>query len=163
MNRKLLTLIVLIVCGTGFYFWWFSDTKVITRNTESLIGCFEKDASDGRLSGAISTSTFRDLLDENIVLKLQRDDIPYSTLLGASMEKGDLVQLLSGLSQSAAIITITDKDITILEIEDEQASVNVTFHITTEKLPKNLTGNMDCDLTFKKIEDDWILSKAVVK
>ena len=163
MNRKLLTLIALIVCGTGLYFWWFSDSKVITRNTESLIGCFEKDASDGRFSGAISTSTFRDLLHENIVLKLQRSDIPYASMLSHSMEKGDLVQLLSGLSQSAAIITITDKKISILELEGEQASVNLTFHITTEKLPKNLTGNMDCDLTFKKIEDDWLLSEAVVK
>jgi len=163
MNRRLLTLIALIVCGTGLYLWWFSDTKVITRSTESLIECFEKDADDGRFGGAINTSTFRDLLDDGISFKIERDDIPYTAILGSYIEKGELVQMLSGLSQSSAIVKISNKKITILDIEDEQASVNLSFHITTEKLPSNLDSDINCNLTYKKVAGDWKVSEAVVK
>jgi len=162
MNRKFLTIIALIICGTGLYLWWFSDSKVITRSTESLIECFEKDSGDGRFGGAITTSTFRDLLDDKISLKVERDDIPYASDFGAMFSKGDLVQMHAGLANSPAIVKITDKEITILDIEDKQASVNLTFHIVTEKLPKNLDHKIDCNLTYKKIDGDWKVSEAAL-
>ena len=163
MIKKILILIVLIFCGTNLYFWTLSDSKIITRSTESLIECLEKEAGSGRLSGAISTSTFRDLLDDDIVFQMQRKDIPYKSLVGEHIVKGDLVQIVSGLSQSDVAIKITDKKITILSLDDEKASVKVSFHITTEKLPKNLDLDINCDLTYIKVEDDWRVSKVVVK
>jgi hypothetical protein len=163
MNRKLSTLIILAVCGTGLYFWWFSDTKVITRSTESLIECFEKEAGDSRFGAVMTTSTFRDLLDDEVSFAFKRGIIPNASGFGSRFKKGDLVEMVSSLSASSAIIKITDKNITILEIGKEQASVNLTLHVITEKLPSNLDQDINCDLTFKKIEGDWKISAAVVK
>ncbi len=162
MNRKLLTLIILIICGTGLYFWYFSDAKVIKRNTESLIECFEKDAGDGRFGGAITTSTFRDLLDDKIGLRVDRDDIPYASDFGSIFAKGDLVQMHGGLANSPAIVTITDKKIEVINIEDETATANLKFHIKTEKLPRNLDHTINCNLTYKQVDGDWRISEAVL-
>lgn len=163
MNKKLITLAVLIVCGTGFYFWWFSDSKVITRSTESLIGCFEQEAGGGRLGGAISTSTFRDLLDDQIAFKIQRDDIPYASEFGSNLTKPELVQIHSGLTQSAAIISITNKTITITDINDIAATVQLSCRVSTKNLPKNIDLPINCDLTYKKVDGDWRVSSVIVK
>ena len=163
MNKKFLTAIALILCGAGLYLWWFSDAKVITRSTESLIECFEKDANDGRIGGTITTSTFRDLLDDRISFILERNDIPYASGFGATLAKGDLVQMHGGLVNSPAIVTITDKKIEIIEIIDDEAKTTLKFHIKTDKLPKNLDHSIHCDLTYKKVEGDWKVSAAVLK
>ena len=163
MNRKLLTLIILAVCGTGLYFWWYSDAKVITRSTEKLIGCFEQEAGNSRLGGVVATSTFRDLLDDKITLKIERKDIPYASEFSSNINKAELVQIHSGLTQSAAVITITDKKITVIDINADQASVNLTFQISTEKLPENINFSVNCDLTYKKTEEGWRVSSVLVK
>jgi hypothetical protein len=162
MNRKLLTLIALIICGTGLYLWWFSDTKVVTRSTHKLIECFEIDAGDGRIGGAITTSTFRDLLDDNISPRVERNDIGYITDLVSFFTKGDLVQLHVGLINSAATVKITDRNVTITDIEDEKALVNLSFHIITEKLTKNLDHDININLTYKKVDGDWKVTEAVL-
>ncbi len=162
MNRKLLTLIAVVLGLTGLYFWWYSDSKVITRNTESLIECFEKEAGAGRFGGAIATSKFRDLLDDKIGLKVDRDDIAYASDFGSIFSKGDLVQMHGGLVNSPAIVSITDKKIEILNIEDDTATANLKFHIKTDKLPRNLDHTINCDLTYKKVDGDWIISKATL-
>lgn len=163
MNRKPLTLIALIICGTGLYLWWFSDTKVITRSTESLIGCFEKEAGDSRFGAVMTTSTFRDLLDDKFSFKSERNDIPYASDFGSAFSKSDLVEMVSSLSASNAVVTITDKKISILDIEDEQASVSLSFHISTKRLPTNLDHTIDCQLTYSKVDGDWVISRAVIK
>lgn len=162
MNRKLLALILLILCCTGLYFWWFSDAKVITRNTESLIECFEKEAGDGRFGGAITTSTFRDLLDDKVGLKVERDDIPHVSGSDSYFSKGELVQMHGGLVNTPAIVTITDKKIEVLNIEDDTATANLKFHIKTDKLPGNLNHSINCDLIYKKVDGDWRISEAVL-
>jgi hypothetical protein len=163
MNRKLLTLIILAVCGTGLYFWWYSDAKVITRSTEKLIGCFAQEAGNSRLGGVVATSTFRDLLDDKITLKIERKDIPYASEFGTNIMKTDLVQIHNGLTQSAAVITIADREITITEIKDDIATVNLTCRVTTEKLPKNIDLAINCELKFKKVEGDWLVTNLIVK
>ncbi len=163
MSRKIQVFLILIACGTGFYFWWFSDAKVITRSTEKLVECFELESGNGRLGGAISTSTFRDLLDEKISFMIQRDDIPYASEFGTSATKADLVQMMSYITQSAAVIVITDKNITLTEINDDTATVNFTCHIKTEKLPKNIDLALNTMINFAKIEGKWLVSKVLVK
>ncbi len=163
MNRKLLTVIALIICGTGLYLWWFSDTKVLTRSTESLIECFEKEAGDSRFGAVVTTSTFRDLLDNEVTFAVERDDIPYASDFGSAFSKGTLVEMVSSLSASNALVTITDKKITILDIEKEQASVSLSFHILTHRLPTNLDHTIDCQLTYTKVEGDWKVFKVVLK
>jgi hypothetical protein len=163
MNRKLLTLIILAVCGTGIYFWWYSDTKVITRSTEKLIGCFELEAGSSRLGGAVATSTFRDLLDDKIFLKIESKDIPYASEFSSGINKAELVQIHSGLTQSPAVITISDKKISVQHISSDQATVNLSFQISTDKLPENINISLNCDLTYKKTKDGWRVSSLVVK
>ncbi|MGJ8656247.1 MAG: hypothetical protein ACSHX6_07340 [Akkermansiaceae bacterium] len=162
MNKKLLTLIAIILCATGLYFWWFSDSKVVTRNTESLIECFEKDAGDGRFGGAITTSTFRDLLDDKVGLKVNRDDIPYASDFGSIFDKGSLVQMHGGLANSPAIVTITDKVINIIDITADTANVQLDFHIKTNNLPRDLDHSIKTQLTFKKTDGDWKVSQATI-
>ena len=161
MNKKILTAIALILCATGLYFWWFSDSKVITRNTESLIECFEKESGDGRFGGAITTSTFRDLLDDKVSFKIERDDIPYTSEFDSIIGKGDLVQMHGYLVNSPAIVTITDKQINIIDITDNTANVTLNFHIKTDKF--KMDHNIQSTLTYKKTDGDWLISHAVIK
>lgn len=162
MNRKLLTTIALILICTTLYLWWFSDSKVITRNTESLIECFEKKAGAGRLGGAITTSTFRDLLDDKVGLEVDREDIPYASDFGAIFSKDDLVQMHTALKNSPAIVTIMDKKINILSINDNSAKANLKFSIKTDKLPRNLDHTINCDLIYIKVDGDWRVSRATL-
>jgi len=162
MNRKLLTIIALVICIISLYLWWFSDAKVITRSTEDLVECFEKESGDGRFGGSITTSTFRDLLDDKIGLSINRDDIPYASDFGSLFVKSDLVQMHSGLMNSPAIVTIEDQKIDITDIQDQQANVKLTFHIKTDKLNKNLDHQINCQLTYKKIDGDWLVSSAIL-
>lgn len=162
MNKKLITIITLIVCGTGLYFWWFSDAKVIKRSSESLVECFEKDASDGRFGGAITTSTFRDLLDDKVSFKVNRDDIPYASDFGAYFDKGDLVQMHSALANSPAIVTVSNKNINIGEITDGTANVQLSFKIKTDNLPRNLDHKINTQLVFKEIDGEWRISEAII-
>lgn len=161
MNKKLLTLVALIICGAGLYLWWFSDSKVITRNTESLIECFEKESGAGRFGGAITTSAFRDLLDDKVGLKVERDDIPYASDFGSIFAKGDLVQMHTALVNSPAIVTITDKQINIYDITNDTANVTLNFHIKSEKF--KIDHKIQSTLTYKKTDGEWLVSHAVIK
>jgi len=160
MNKKILTSIALIIFGTGLYLWWFSDSKIVTRSTESLIECFQKESGDGRLGGAITTSTFRDLLDDNITLTINRADIPYVSELGTTLIKEELVQMHRGLVNSPAIVTITNKQINIDNITHDTATVTLNFHIKSPQA--KLDHNIKSTLTYQKINSDWKISKATL-
>ncbi len=161
MNKKLLTIIaIIIICGTGLYFWWFSDSKVVTRSTESLIECFQKEPGDGRFGGAITTSTFRDILDDEVTLTINRADIPYASELGTTLIKAELVQMHSGLVNSPAIVTITDKQITINDITNDTANVTLNFQIKSPQV--KLDHKINSILIYQKIDGDWKISQATI-
>lgn len=164
MNRKLLTLIVLAALGTGVYMWWFSDSKVIHRQTESLIECFEKDSDDGRFGGVLATTNFKKLLHEKIYLEYKGANMPYASILRSNkMSKNILVQAHGGLVNSAGIVTITDKKIIVNEIQDDKVDVDLSFHIKTEELPANFDQKIECKLTLKKTDGDWKIFSAIIK
>jgi len=163
MQKKLIPFIVFAIIGASLYLWWFSDSKVIHRNTESLMECFEKDSSDGRFGGAVSTTTFKALLDDNVYFKYERGNLPYASLFSNSIDKDFLIQSHSALVNSAGIVTITNKDIVISSITSSDANVTVSFHIQTEKTPQNFNHDIKCELTYIKKDDDWKISQALIK
>lgn len=163
INKKLLTITLLLVCAGGIYMWWTSDKKVITRTTESLIECFEKEAGTGKISGAFSSSKFRDLLDDNVACRIERDNLPYAYLLDKTISKADLVGMHGGLINSSATIKTSNPEIKILSIEDNKSAVKLTLNVTTAKLPKNIDSQLKCQIKYKKIDGSWKVSEVIIK
>ncbi len=163
MNKKLLSTIVPVIIGIGVYFWWFSDTKVIKRQAEDLIECFEKDNNDGRFGGVLATTNLKELLHENIDFQYE-GEMPYSSLLaGGNISKDTLIQAHGALVNSAGIVTITNKKIIVTDVKDHEADVDLSFHIKTQKIAENFDQNIDCQLIFKKVKGDWKISSAIIK
>ncbi len=161
MNKKIIALIVIAIIATSLYFWWFSDSKVIKRNTSSLIECFEKDQDNGRFGGVISTSTLKKLLDDKVHFKFEQTDIPYASLVN-NINKDFIVQANSHLVQSPGIVIITNKQIVISDLSSDKAKVNLSFHIKSEKLHTNFNHNFNVKLTYTKKESDWKITEAII-
>ena len=163
MNKKIITSIAIAIIGISLYFWWFSDSKVVIRKTESLVGYFEKNEESGRIGGAITTTGFKDLLADNAHFKLVNINLPYASTFQNTIDKDFMVTAHAHLVNSAGIVTITNKKITLVEINNDTAKVDLNFHIKTEKIHTNFDHNLSCKLTYKKIDDRWKLSIAEVK
>ena len=87
MNKKIITSIAIVIIGISLYFWWFSDSKVVIRKTESLVGYFEKNEESGRIGGAITTTGFKDLLADNAHFKLVNINLPYASTFQNTIDK----------------------------------------------------------------------------
>jgi len=163
MNKKILTPIIIAIIGIGLYFWWHSDSKVIVRQTKSLVECFKKDSDSGRFGGAISTSNFRDLLDEYVYFKFENDAIPYASTFNDNINKDFLIQAHTALVNSTGIVTISEIDISLVEIKDDTAKVDLSFYIKTEKLHTDFDQHLNFKITYKKTDGDWKITLAEIK
>jgi len=163
MNKKIISLITIAVIGISLYFWWFSDSKVVIRKTESLVGYFEKDDESGRIGGAITTTSFKDLLADNAHFKMENTDLPYASTFKNNVDKDFMVTAHAHLVNSSGIVAITDKKITLTDINNDTAKVDLSFHIKSEKVRVKFDHNLNCKLTYKKIDDRWKLSLAEIK
>lgn len=159
--KKILTLGVIIAALIATAYWYYSDEKIVIRNSNQLLDCFQKNQADGLLSNVLSEDKFRDLLDKKVALDFNHNDMP-DMQGGIKQDRSYLSQSYLYMIKSAKYIKLTDQSIELLNIEDNTAKVKISLHGEIKHSKKSISSNFTLLLDYTKTDEGWRISRITI-
>ncbi len=158
MKRLAISLVILALLG-GFACWWFSDTQVLKRRTQSLLTTLTLDSGTGKVGRQMGSYSLNGLLASEVAL-----DTPTIKEANGSFQRDELESAYSWLCNQAKETRFELQDFRSVTINGDKATVNLTL-IGLVVLPNYRPADGTYDVTFdwNKENDGWRLSHATWK
>lgn len=166
MDKKWWLIGLLVVSGLGLLFWSNSDTQVIKRRANAILDTFHFEEDE---KSPLVSEKLQDLMDETIVLKTPEGKMHAHWKMrdGSRMKRGNAVAAHRTIQQYAESGTVTNREIEILSIENQIATVSVKFHLDVKvkkgSFGKKVDDDFDCIFTFEQKKGDWLLTGVEIK
>ena len=155
MKRLAISLVILAVLA-GFAYWWFSDTQVLKRRTQSLLTTLTLDSGKGKVGRQMGTYSLNALLASQVQL-----DTPTIKEANGSFQRDELESAYSWLCNQAKETRFKLKKIRSVTVTGDQATVELTL-IGLVVLPqyRPVDGTFDVTYEWQKEKDGWRLTRA---
>lgn len=155
MKRIVLPLAFVAILGI-FAIWWFSDTQVLKRRTQSLLTTLTFEAGVGRTTRQLGAYTLNSILAPSIEL-----ETPTINEANGTFDRSDLESAYSWLCNQAKQSNFEVRKFNNISIAGQEATLNVTLFGLVE-LPsyRPADGTYDVVFRWKKGEDGWRLYSA---
>jgi hypothetical protein len=155
MKRPAIIVAVLAVLA-GLGIWWFSDTQVLKRRTQSLLTTLTLDSGSSKVSRQMGSYSLNNLLAEEVQL-----DTPTIKEANGSFARSELESAYSWLCNQCKQTRFELQDFHSVTINGDKATVNLTLFGLVE-LPqyRPADGNYDVTFYWQKGEDGWRLNRA---
>ncbi len=155
MKRLVISSIVLAILA-GLAAWWFSDTQVLKRRTQSLLTTLTLDSGAGKVSRQMGSYSLNALLASEVAL-----DTPTIKEANGTFQREELESLFSWLCNQAKETRFKLQDLRNVAINGDKATVNLTL-IGLVVLPNYRPADGTYDVTFdwQKEKDGWRLTRA---
>ncbi|MES2923631.1 MAG: hypothetical protein V4819_18895 [Verrucomicrobiota bacterium] len=158
MKRLAISLVVLALLA-GFAFWWFSDTQVLKRRTQSLLTTLTLDSGTGKVGRQMGSYSLNKLLASEVAL-----DTPSIKEANGSFQRDELESIFSWLCNQAKETRFELQDLRSVTVNGDKAKVDLTL-IGLVVLPSYRPADGTYDVTFdwQKEKDGWRLNHATWK
>ena len=158
MKRLAISLVILALLA-GFAFWWFSDTQVLKRRTQSLLTTLTLDSGKGKVGRQMGAYSLNALLAEQVQL-----DTPTIKEANGSFQRDELEAAYSWLCNQAKETRFELQDIHSVTVSGDKATVALTL-IGLVVLPqyRPVDGTFDVTYEWQKEKDGWRLTRATWK
>jgi hypothetical protein len=158
MKRLVISLVILALLA-GFGIWWFSDTQVLKRRTQSLLTTLTLDSGTGKVGRQMGSYSLNALLAEQVDL-----DTPTIKEANGSFQREELESIYSWLCNQAKETRFELQDLRSVTVNGDTAKVDLTL-IGLVVLPNYRPADGTYDVTFewKKEKDVWRLNHATWK
>lgn len=155
MKRLAISLVVLALLA-GFAFWWFSDTQVLKRRTQSLLTTLTLDSGTGKVGRQMGSYSLNALLASEVAL-----DTPTIQEANGSFQRDELESIYSWLCNQAKETRFELQDLRSVTVNGGKATVHLTL-IGLVVLPNYRPADGTYDVTFdwQKEKDGWRLTHA---
>ena len=155
MKRLAISLIVLAALA-GFCAWWFSDTQVLKRRTQSLLTTLTLDSGTGKVGRQMGSYTLNSLLAAEVEL-----DTPTIKEANGKFQRDELESLFSWLCNQAKETRFSLQDLHSVTVNGDKATVKLAL-IGLVVLPSYRPADGTYDVTFdwQKEKDGWRLTHA---
>ena len=154
---KRIALPLALVCLLGILAaWWFSDTQVLKRRTQSLLTTLTMDAGTGKASRHLGAYSLNAILAPTVELAT-----PTISEANGTFERTELESAYSWLCDQAKQTRFEVLDFRSIKITGTQATSNVTLTGLVE-LPtyRPADGTYDVVFDWQKGENGWRLTRA---
>ena len=155
MKRLAISLVILALLA-GFAFWWFSDTQVLKRRTQSLLTTLTLDSGKGKVGRQMGAYSLNSLLASQVKL-----DTPTIKEANGSFQRDELESAYSWLCSQAKETRFELKKIRSVTVTGDQATVELTL-VGLVVLPqyRPVDGTFDVTYEWQKEKDGWRLTRA---
>ncbi len=157
--KRLAIAIVLIAILAGLGAWWFSDTQVLKRRTQSLLTTLTLDSGTGKVGRQMGAYSLNALLAEQI----QLDTLTIKEANG-SFQRDELESAYSWLCNQAKETRFELQDFRSVTVNGDKATVTLTL-IGLVVLPnyRPADGTYEVSFDWQKEKDGWRLTHATWK
>lgn len=158
MKRLAISLVILALLA-GFAFWWFSDTQVLKRRTQSLLTTLTLDSGKGKVGRQMGAYSLNALLAEQVQL-----DTPTIKEANGSFQRDELEAAYSWLCNQAKETRFELQNFRSVTVNGDKATVDLTL-IGLVVLPqyRPVDGTFDVTYEWQKEKDGWRLTRATWK
>ncbi len=158
MKRLVISLIVIAILG-GFGAWWFSDTQVLKRRTQSLLITLTLDSGTGKVGRQMGAYSLNALLASEVAL-----DTPTIKEANGTFQRDELEAIFSWLCNQAKETRFVLLDLRSVTVNGDKATVDLTLSGLVV-LPNYRPADGKYDVTFdwQKDQDGWRLNHATWK
>ena len=158
MKRLIISLAILALLG-GFATWWFSDTQVLKRRTQSLLTTLTLDSGTGKVGRQMGTYSFNALLAGEVAL-----DTPTIKEANGTIQRDELESLFSWLCNQAKETRFELLDLRSVTVNRDKAQVDLTlFGLVVLPNYRPADGKYDVTFDWQKDKDGWRLNHATWK
>ena len=158
MKRLVISAVVIAILA-GLSVWWFSDTQVLKRRTQSLLTTLTLDSGTGKVGRQMGSYTLNSLLASEVSL-----DTPTIKEANGSFQRDELESFFSWLCNQAKETRFTLQDFHSVTVTGDKATVKLTL-VGLVVLPNYRPADGTYDVTFdwQKEKDGWRLNHATWK
>lgn len=158
MKRLAISLVILAALA-GFAFWWFSDTQVLKRRTQSLLTTLTLDSGTGKVGRQMGSYSLNALLASEVAL-----DTPTIKEANGTFQRDELESIYSWLCNQAKETRFELKDLRSVTVNGDKAKVDLTL-TGLVVLPNYRPADGTYEVTFdwQKEKDGWRLNHATWK
>lgn len=155
MKRLVISIIVIAILG-GFGAWWFSDTQVLKRRTQSLLTTLTLDSGTGKVGRQMGAYSLNALLASEVAL-----DTPTIKEANGTFQRDELESIFSWLCNQAKETRFELLDLRSVTVNGDKATVNLTLSGLVV-LPNYRPADGKYEVTFdwQKDKDGWRLNHA---
>ena len=155
MKRIIISLAILALLG-GFATWWFSDTQVLKRRTQSLLTTLTLDSGTGKVGRQMGTYSLNALLAGEVVL-----DTPTIKEANGSFQRDELESIFSWLCTQAKETRFELLDLRSVTVNRDKAQVDLTlFGLVVLPNYRTADGKYAVTSDWQKEKDGWRLTRA---
>jgi hypothetical protein len=158
MKRLAISLVILALLA-GFGFWWFSDTQVLKRRSQSLLTTLTLDSGKGKVGRQMGAYSLNALLAEQVQL-----DTPTIKEANGSFQRDELEAAYSWLCNQAKETRFELQNFRSVTVNGDKATVDLTL-VGLVVLPqyRPVDGTFDVTYEWQKEKDGWRLTRATWK
>ena len=155
MKRLVISLVIIaILAALGG--WWFSDTQVLKRRTQSLLTTLTLDSGTGKVGRQMGAYSLNALLASEVAL-----DTPTIKEANGTFQRDELESIFSWLCNQAKETRFELLDLRSVTVNGDKAEVDLTL-IGLVVLPNYRPADGKYAVTFdwQKEKDGWRLNHA---
>ena len=155
MKRLIISLSILaLLAALGF--WWFTDTQVLKRRTQSLLNTLTLDSGKGKVGRQMGAYSLNALLATQVRL-----DTPTIREANGMFERDELEGAYTWLCNQAKETRFELQDFRSVTVNGDRAKVELTL-LGLVVLPqyRPADGNYGVTFDWQKEEDGWRLTQA---
>jgi len=152
------------------YTEYFKDDRVLIRKTNALMDCFEKDTTES-FGSAIDSAELSALLDDEIFLKVNAKDFPFTEFIKAEPDKHKILEVQESMKHARYWTVLEKRRINLVtlvpanngtkegsEKAPARAKIEASFYFRKEVSGKQhgvILRDINCDILFHKIGRTW--------
>lgn len=154
--KRLAISVALLVILAGLAAWWFSDTQVLKRRTESLLTTLTLDSGSGNVNRQMGTYALSGLLAEQVEL-----ENPTIQEGNGTFERTELESVYSWLCNQCKQSRFELQKFHAVTVDGDTAQLSFSLNALVE-LPtyRPADGKFDVHFTWKKAKDGWRITRA---
>ena len=159
MKKSHSIILALFVINVGVLLWWFSDTQVIKRQTNTLAETLTILEEDGKSARALKSQKLDGLLADSLICSVEVKQYDHE------FSKDELTQAHMAMTHLCQSASAEAAEITISINSDTSATVSAILDLSaTEKRGKTHSESCQTDLTWKKNDQGkWRLTSITIK
>ncbi len=154
--KRLVISIILLAILAGLGAWWFSDTQVLKRRTQSLLTTLTLDSGTGKVGRQMGAYSLSSLLASEVQL-----DTPTIKEANGSFQRAELESAYSWLCNQAKETRFELKKLRSVTVTGDQATVDLTLTgLVVLPQYRPVDGTFDVIYEWQKEKDGWRLTRA---
>lgn len=166
MKSKTLIYFTPVALVTLFILWFFSDTQILQRRTQSIIETLELQEGTTRIERSAKSQRLQNLLANQISItypkgqNLFKTSVNLTEPISFSRERATTAHIY--LTETLDHMLVEDLNLGTPEVQEDSAIVPLTFELTAkQKNRPQKSSVLDGTFTFRKVDGNWKLSKVI--